>query len=174
MSASLRLDFTSRYNWTWMGITGADDQDTDVTITFTLYPTACHWSMNCVQNGTWLHENCGMHPDSTTQRPSILSCLRNSRKCFVCPDTERRGALEVPGSLQQWRGFFVLWLYSEAPASQTTLLRWMHAAPSERCPMCKQPTPRQWNAFCSAQCAEAYTTLSCRISRHRPRWYVAE
>ena len=173
LSSSLRLDFTSRYNWDFMGFAGADDQDTDVTVKFTLWSSGYQWTVTCAQNGAVLMDNCGMEPNSKSRRPSILSCLRNSRKCFVCPDTESRGALEVPGSLQQWRSFFMLWLFNEAPALQTTLLRWMRAAPAECCPMCKQPAPRQCNAFCSAQCAEAYKTLSCRISRRRAPWFIA-
>ena len=173
LSSSLRLDFTSRYNWDFMGFAGADDQDTDVTVAFTLWSSGYQWTVKCAQNGAVLLDNRGMDPNSKSRRPSILSCLRNSRKCFVCPDTEPRGVLEVPGSLQQWRSFFMLWLFNEAPALQTTLLRWMRAAPAECCPMCKQPAPGQYNAFCSAQCAEAYKTLSCRISRRRAPWFIA-
>ena len=54
LSASLRLDFTSRHNWTWKGNTGADDQDADVTVAFTLWSTGYHWTVNCAQNGAVL------------------------------------------------------------------------------------------------------------------------
>ena len=174
MCSSLRLNLASRHNWNWKGTTGDNNQDTDVTVTLTLYPTGYHWAVDCAHNGTSLLQDCGMDPNSKTRRPSILSCLRNSRKCFVCPDTEPRGTLEVPSSLQQWRSFSMFWLSGTAPASQATLLRWMHAAPAERCLMCKQPSPKQLNAFCSPHCAEAANTLSCRISRNRAPWHVAE
>ena len=173
MCSSLRLDFTSRYNWEWMGNAGANE-DTDVTVTFTLWSTGYYWTVDCAQNGAVLLQDGGMDPNSKTRRPSILSCLRNSRKCLLCPDTEPRGSLEVPSSLQQWRVFFMLWLYGKAPMPQATLLRWMRCAASERCVMCKKAISKQVNAFCSPQCAEASTTLSCSISRHRPPWYVAE
>ena len=115
--SSLHLNLASCHNWTWLGMsTGDDKQDTDVTVKFTLYPTGYHWNVDCVQNRTLLLQDSGMDLDYKTRRPSILACLKHSRKCFVCPDTEPRGTLEVPSSLQEWRSLFMLWLFSGACA----------------------------------------------------------
>ena len=169
LCSSLRLDFASRYNWEWKGDAGANE-DTDVCVRFTLWSTGYFWTVDCAQNGAVLLQDCGMDPNSRTRRPSILSCLRNSRKCLFCPDTEPWGSLEVPVSLQLWRVFFMLWLYGKAPMPQATLQNWMRCVDSERCGMCKKACPH--SAFCSPQCAEASRTLSCSISRQRPPWHV--
>ena len=86
--------------------------------------------------------------------------------------------MEVPSSLQEWRSFVSLWLFSKALAPQATLARWMSPASDngERCPECGKPVaPDQKlsvrgvdRAFCSQRCASAYTVLSCRIGRWEP------
>ena len=175
LCSSMRLDFTSRYNWTWMGTAGDDKQDTDVAVTLTLYPTGYNWTVDCAQDGVWLLQDSGMDLAYRTRPPSILNCLKHIRKCFVSPDTNARGTLQVPSCLHDWRAFFSASLFCKTPTPQATLRRWMHAAEAERCAMCKKPNAqRQRNAFCSFQCAEASATLSCRICRVGPPWYVAD
>ena len=172
------INLASFHDWTWLGVSSSHDkeEDADVTVKFTLYPTRFHWGVDCMRGNTLLLQDSGMHLDYKTRQPSILACLKQSRMCFTCPDTEPRGTLEVPSCLQGWRSFFSLWLFSEAHTPQATLLRWKHPAEDERCATCKKPkAPDQKQldiAFCSPQCAEAYTTLSCSICRVGPPWYV--
>ena len=171
------INLANFHDGAWLNMSSSDNKDeyANVTVKFTIYPGGILWDLECMQNNTLLLQNSGMHLDSQTWQPSILTCLKQSRRSFTRPDTEPCGTLEVPSCLQGWRSFFMLWLFSEAHTPQATLLRWMHAAKHERCATCKKPNAqKRLDAFCSPQCAEAYTTLSCSICRLGPPWYEAK
>ena len=174
------IDPASFHDWTWLGMSSSDEKEEDaqVTVEFTLYRHGYLWDLKGMRGNTLLLHHGWGHFDDRTGQPSILSCLKQSRRRFARRDTEPCGTLEVPSSLQEWRSFLSLWLFSEARAPQATLAMWMRPASDkgERCTECRKPTaPDQKHsvrgldrAFCSQQCAEAYTMLSCRICRFEP------
>ncbi len=174
------IDPASFHDWTWLGMSSSDEKEEDakVTVEFTLYRHGYLWDLKGMGGNTLLLHRGWGHFDDRTVQPSILSCLKLRRRRFARRDTEPRGTLEVPSSLQEWRSFLSLWLFSEAHAPQATLVKWMRPAndKGERCAECRKPiAPDQKHsvrrldrAFCSQQCTEAYTMLSCRICRFEP------
>ena len=78
--------------------------------------------------------------DKRTGQHSMLSCLKESRRSLA--RREPCGSLDLPSSLQEWRSFLSLWLFSEAHAPQVTLAMWMRPASDngERCTECRKPT----------------------------------
>ena len=110
------------HDWAWLNMPSSDfkDEDASVTVKITVYPGGILWDLECKQNNALVLQNCGMSLDSHTWQPSILACLRQSRKSFSCPHTEPIGTLEVPSRLHEWRALFRQWLFSGACAEADT------------------------------------------------------
>ena len=110
------------HDWAWLNVSSSDnkDEDASVTVKITVYPGGILWDLECKQNNALVLQNCGMSLDSHTWQPSILACLRQSRKSFSCPHTEPIGTLEVPSRLHEWRALFRQWLFSGACAEADT------------------------------------------------------
>ena len=108
------------HDWAWLNMPSSDFEDASVTVKITVYPGGILWDLECKQNNALVLQNCGMSLDSHTWQPSILACLRQSRKSFSCPHTEPIGTLEVPSRLHEWRALFRQWLFSGACAEADT------------------------------------------------------
>ena len=166
------------HEWTWLDASSTDkDEDAQVTAELRIRTETYGWSLECVQGSTLLDRDEG-HSDPWARRPSIRRVLEEIRRCFARGDAEPGGAMEAPSTLQEWRSFIGLWLFSKALAPQATLARWLSPAGDngERCHECgKHIAPGQQlfargvaRAFCSQRCVAASTTLSCRIERWEP------
>ena len=167
------------HDWTWLDMSSSDedDEDAQVTVELRIHSESYSWSLMCERGSTLLHDDAG-YSDPWARQPSIIRVLEEIRRCFARGDAEPGGTMEVPSSLQEWRSFVSLWLFSEAPAPQATLAKWLRPASDngELCHECGKPTaPDQKHsvrgldrAFCSQRCAAAYTVLSCRICRWEP------
>ena len=108
------------HDWGWVNMSSSDNEDANVVVKITVYPGGILWDLECKQRGAMVLQNCGMSLDSCTWQPSILACLRQSRKSFSCLEPEPLGILEVPCCLQKWRKLFRLWIFGGACAEADT------------------------------------------------------
>ena len=175
------IDHAIFHDWTWLDMSNSDEEEEDdarVTVELQLLSESYHWRLECVRGNTQLRETTG-YSCPWAREPGIIYVLKEIRSCFACRDAKPSGTMEVPSSWQEWRSFVSLWLFSEAPAPQATLARWLRPASDngELCHECGEATApgqkhsvrRLDRAFCSERCAAAYTVLSCRICR-RQAW----
>ena len=129
------------HDWTWLDMSSSDeDEDAQVTVELRIHTESYAWSLMCVQGSTLLHNGDG-YSDPWARRPSIICVLEEIRRCFARHDAEPGGTMEVPSSLQEWRSFISLWLFSKAIAPQATLARWLSPRQRQRRAM-----PRMWEA----------------------------
>ncbi len=173
------IDHAIFHDWMLLDMSSSDEEEEDahVTVELLLLSEGYNWSLKCVRGNTLLHDDAG-YSDPWARQPGIIYVLKEIRRCFGRRDAEPCGTMEVPSSLQEWRSFVSLWLFSEAPAPQATLARWLPPASDngDRCHECGKPSaPNQKHsvhgldrAFCSQRCTAAYTVLSCRIGRWEP------
>ena len=169
-----------RQDWTWLGMSSSDEEETNdngaqVTVELDVYRSSCHWKLKCMRGNTQLRKITGC---SCRSQASITNVLHEIRGHFACRRARPSATMEVPSSWQEWRSFVSLWLFGpQAPAPQATLAKWLRRRPAsdngELCHECgkaaapgrKHSVRRLGRAFCSAQCAAAYTVLSCRICK---------
>ena len=108
------------HDWGWVNASSTDNEDASVAVKITVYPGGILWDLECKQRGAMVLQNCGMSLDCHTWQPSILACLRQSRKSFSRLETEPLGSLEVPRGLHEWRKLFRLWIFGGACAEADT------------------------------------------------------
>ena len=75
------------HDWAWLNMPSSDnkDEDASVAVKITVYPGGILWDLECKQNNAVVLQNCGMSLDCHTWQPSILACLKQSRKSFFLP-----------------------------------------------------------------------------------------
>ena len=163
------------HEWKWLDESSTDkDEDAQVTVKLRITDEQYLWRIECVQGSILLDYDEGWS-DPWLRLPEIRLVLGQIRRYFARDDAKPSGAMEVPTTLQEWRSFISLWLFSEAPGPQPTLSSWLSPAGynGERCHECgKHIAPGQQlfargvaRPFCSQRCVAASTTLSCRIER---------
>ena len=109
------------HDWGWVNASSTDNEDANVMVKVTVYPGGILWDLECKQRGAMVLQNCGMSLDCHSWQPSILACLRETRKSFSRLETEPLGSLEVPRGLHEWRKLFRLWIFGGACAEADTM-----------------------------------------------------
>ena len=156
------------------GLSSSDEHETDdapvrVEVLMVVDDHICRWLLRCLQGDTELRV-CG----NLCFMLSVTELLTEIRSRFDGRRAGPSGSMEVPSTWQEWRSFISLWLFGPPAPKQATLAKWLRYRPaSDTCELChdcgKTSAPgmthsvrKLGGAFCSAQCATAYTVLSCR------------
>ena len=146
-----------------------DDKAVQVAVLLVVEDRVCQWTLKCLRGDTQLRvswDRCLIL--------SITEVLNEIRSRFDGRRSGPSGTMEVPSTWQEWRSFISLWLFGPPAPKQATLAKWLRCRPAsdtrELCHECgktsapgmKHSVRKLGGAFCSAQCATAYTVLSCR------------